>query len=212
MEAWQCKMYRQKGKEGCRTPQIRSFELDLILSKVFEELMKDQEKLIDSLITVITHVPKDVDYEKIRSRIQQEIQGIHAKKDRLLDLSIAGALTTEEFKHRNDAWNVQICNYEIQLAAVKEEEEKQATGSLDVAEIRQVLEKELRFDGEINNALVASILKNVVVKKESTRQEIHLDIYLKLGQQYEAVYTPEKRSASIIRLKNTTPSPPTRRI
>jgi hypothetical protein len=153
-----------------------------------------------------------VDYEKIRSRIQEEIQGIHAKKDRLLDLSIAGALTTEEFKHRNDAWNVQICNYEIQLAAVKEEEEKQATGSLDVAEIRQVLEKELRFDGEINNALVASILKNVVVKKESTMQEIHLDIYLKLGQQYEAVYTPEKRSASIIRLKNTTPSPPTRRI
>ena len=192
IEAWQCKVYRQKGKVGCSTPQIRSFELDLILSKVFEELMQDKEKLVDSLIAVITSVPKDVDYEKIRSRIQEEIEGIHTKKDRLLDLSIAGALTTEEFKERNDAFNVQLCNYETQLAAVKEEEEKQAAGSLDVAEIRRVLEKELRFDGEINNALVASILEKVVVKKESTKEEIHLDIYLKLGQQYEAVYAPEK--------------------
>lgn len=166
--------------------------MDLILSKVFEELMQDKEKLVDSLIAVITSVPKDVDYEKIRSRIQEEIEGIHTKKDRLLDLSIAGALTTEEFKERNDAFNVQLCNYETQLAAVKEEEEKQAAGSLDVAEIRRVLEKELRFDGEINNALVASILEKVVVKKESTKEEIHLDIYLKLGQQYEAVYAPEK--------------------
>ena len=203
IEAWQCKMYRQKGKEGCSTPQIRSSELDLILSKVFEELMKDKEKLIDSLIAVIASVPKDVDYEKIRSRIQEEIEGIHVKKDRLLDLSIAGALTTEEFKERNDAFNVQICNYEAQLASVREEEEKQAAGSLDVAEIRRVLEKELCFEGEINNALVASILEKVIVKKESTKEEIHLDIYLKLGQQYEAIYAPEKRSASIIRLRNT---------
>ena len=145
-----------------------------------------------------------MDYEKIRSRLREEIENIHLKKDRLLDLSIAGALTTEEFKERNDAYNVQICNYETQLAAVEEEEEKQAAGSLDVAQIRKVLEKELSFDGEINNALVASILEKVVVKKESTKQEIHLDIYLKLGQQYEAIYAQEKRSASIIRLRNTT--------
>ena len=211
VEAWQCKMYRRKGKEGCSMPKIRSVELDLILSKVFEELMKDKEKLIDSLLAVITGIPKNVDYEKIRSRLREEIKGIHAKKNRLLDLSIAGALTTEEFKQRNDAFNVQICNYETQLAAVKEEAEKQAAGSLDVAEIRRVLEKELRFDGEINNALVASILEKVVVKKESTGKEIHLDVYLKLKQQYEAVYIPQKRSASIIRLKNIMPKQPIRK-
>lgn len=61
---------------------------------------------------------------------------------------------------------------------------------------------ELSFDGEINSVLVASVLDKVVVKKESTKQEIHLDIYLKLGQQFEAVYAPKKTSASIIRLRS----------
>ena len=46
----------------------------------------------------------------------------------------------------------------------------------------------------------ASILEKTVVKKESGKEEIHLDIYLKSGRQYEAVYAPNKTSASIIRL------------
>ena len=33
---------------------------------------------------------------------------LERKKNRLLDLSIAGALTVAEFKERNDAFNAQI--------------------------------------------------------------------------------------------------------
>ena len=69
----------------------------------------------------------------------------------------------------------------------------------------------MSFEGGTNTALVASILDKIVVKKESKKEEIHLDIFLKLGQQYEAVYTMKEASASIIRLKNTTPRPPTKR-
>ncbi len=212
VEAWQCKVYRMKGRKACSAPQIRSLELDMILGQIMKELTKDKQALIDSLVAVITSVPKDVDYEKLRSRIQEEINQIHIKKDRLLDLSVAGALNTAEFKQRNDALNEQIRTCETQLAAVRAEEEKNASGGLNEAEIRRCLERELSFEGEISSALVASILEKIVVKKESTKEEIHLDIYLKLGQQYEAVYAPEKRSASIIRLRNTTPRPLTRRI
>ena len=98
------------------------------------------------------------------------------------------------------------------MEAIRQEEEKSGEGNLNIAEIRRVLDRELSFEGEINTALVASILDKIVVKKESTKEEIHLDIYLKLGQQYEAVYAMKKSSASIIRLKNTTPKPRIRRI
>ena len=59
--------------------------------------------------------------------------------------------------------------------------------------------------------MVASILEKTVVKKESGKEEIHLDIYLKSGRQYEAVYAPNKTSASIIRLKSITPRLPIRK-
>ena len=75
-----------------------------------------------------------------------------------------------------------------------------------------MLQQELSFENGINSNLVSTILDRVIVKKESTKQEIHLDIFLKLGTQFEAVYDPKNLPACINRAKNTTPLNRTRRI
>lgn len=211
-EVWQCKVYRSHGRAACPAPQIRSSDLDVILSDIFKELVRDKEKIIDSLVTVLTNIPKEVDYGKLRCQVENEMDDLERKKNRLLDLSIAGALTVEEFKERNDAFNAQIQECQGKLTAIRQEEENQSSEELDIPAIRQALDEALRFTGEINTALVATILDKVVVKKESTKDDIHLDIFLKLGSTYEAVYTPLKHTAGNTSLKNTTHKPPTRRI
>ena len=211
-EVWQCKVYRSHGRAACSAPQIRSSDLDFILSDIFKELIRDKQKIIDSLVTVLTNIPKEVDYGKLRCQVENEMDDLERKKNRLLDLSIAGALTVEEFKERNDAFNVQILECHGKLTTIRQEEENQSSEELDIPAIRQALDEALRFTGEIDTALVATILDKVVVKKESTKDDIHLDIFLKLGSTYEAVYTPLKHTAGNTSLKNTTHKPPTRRI
>lgn len=211
-EVWQCKVYRSHGRAACSAPQIRSSDLDVILSDIFKELVRDKEKIIDSLVTVLTNIPKEVDYGKLRCQVENEMDDLERKKNRLLDLSIAGALTVEEFKERNDAFNAQILECQGKLTAIRQEEESRSSEELDIPAIRQALDQALRFTGEIDTALVATILDKVVVKKESTKDNIYLDIFLKLGGVYEAVYTPLKHTAGITSLRNTTPKPPTRRI
>lgn len=210
-EVWQCKVYRSHGRAACSAPQIRSSDLDFILSDIFKELIRDKQKIIDSLVTVLTNIPKEVDYGKLRCQVENEMDDLERKKNRLLDLSIAGALTVEEFKERNDAFNVRILECHGKLTAIRQEE-NQPSEELDIPAIRQALDEALRFTGEIDTALVATILDKVVVKKESTKDAIHLDIFLKLGSTYEAVYTPLKHTAGITSLKNITHKPPTRRI
>mgnify|MGYP004638030443 FL=1 len=210
-EVWQCKVYRSHGRAACSAPQIRSSDLDFILSDIFKKLIRDKQKIIDSLVTVLTNIPKEVDYGKLRCQVENEMDDLERKKNRLLDLSIAGALTVEEFKERNDAFNVQILECQGKLTAIRQEE-NQSSEELDIPAIRQALDEALRFTGEIDTALVATILDKVVVKKESTKDAIHLDIFLKLGSTYEAVYTPLKHTAGITSLKNITHKPPTRRI
>ena len=211
-EVWQCKVYRSHGRAACSAPQIRSSDLDVILSDIFKELVRDKEKIIDSLVTVLTNIPKEVDYGKLRRQVENEMDDLERKKNRLLDLSIAGALTVEEFKERNDAFNAQIQECQGKLTAIRQEEENQSSEELDIPAIRRALDEALRFTGEIDTALVATILDRVVVKRESTKDDIHLDIFLKLGSTYEAVYTPHKHTAGIISLRNITPKPPIRRI
>lgn len=210
-EIWQCKVYRSHGRAACSAPQIRSSDLDVILSDIFKELVRDKEKIIDSLVTVLTNIPKEVDYGKLRCQVENEMEDLERKKNRLLDLSIAGALTVEEFKERNDAFNTQILECQGKLTAIRQEEESRSSEELDIPAIRRALDEALRFTGEIDTALVATILEKVVVKKESTKDNIYLDIFLKLGSTYEAVYTPLKHTAGITSLRNTTPKPPTRR-
>lgn len=210
-EVWQCKVYRSHGRAACSAPQIRSSDLDVILSDIFKELVRDKEKIIDSLVTVLTNIPKEVDYGKLRCQVENEMDDLERKKNRLLDLSIAGALTVEEFKERNDAFNAQIQECQGKLTAIRQEEESRSSEELDIPAIRQALDEALSFTGDIDTALVATILDRVVVKRESTKDDIHLDIFLKLGSTYEAVYTPHKHTAGITSLRNTTPKPPTRR-
>ena len=202
-EVWQCKVYRQKGRAACSAPQIRSEELDRIMADIFSEMMKDKQGIIDSLITVLTQVPKEVDFDRMTTCVESEITGIKVKKDRLLDLHIAGAITIEEFKERNDALNSKLNELESQLAAIRQEQSKASSQDLDIDAIRRELDKELSFTDGVNSALVATILDKVVVKKESTKEEIHLDIYLKLGHKYEAIYSPLSPPASISSSKNT---------
>lgn len=211
-EVWRCKVYRTHGRAACSAPPIRSCDLDAILSEIFNRIVRDKQAIMDSLVTVISNVPKEVDYNRLSNQVQAEMAEIGKKKDRLLELSIAGAMTVEEFKQRNDAFNVRLSQCESQLRAIEQEAEQASKGALDLAEIRRCLEQELSFDGEPNEALLTTILEKIVVKKGSTREEIHLDIFLKLGERFEAVYTPRVDSASIRSLRNITPKPPIRRI
>ena len=210
-EAWLCKVYRQQGKSACSAPQIRSSELDQIMAQIFTEMVKDKNAIIDSLITVITNVPKEVDFERMISQVEGGIAATKQKKDRLLDLHIAGAITIEEFKERNDSLNDLLKEQESQLAAIHQEQAKAGTQELDIEAIRKELNEQLSFEDGINTALVATFLDKIIVKKESTKEEIHLDIYLKLGHKYEAVYSPQNVLTGINPPKNTTPTPRTRR-
>lgn len=199
-EAWQCKVYRARGRAGCASPQVRSEELDQILAQIFTEMMEDKDSIIDALLAVLQSVPKEVDYAKARLRVEEDMAVINAKKDRLLELSMADALTVAEFKSRNEVFNQQLRGLEMQMATIQLEEQRQRESALDMGKIRQALEQELSFTDGVNSKLVATILEKIVVKRESTKEEIHLDIFLKLGTKCEAIYPP----ASFSPAKSTT--------
>ena len=152
-----------------------------------------------------------MDYSKAKLRIEDDMAAINAKKDRLLELSMADALSVPEFKKRNEVFNQQLRNLEAQFATIEAEEARQKDSALDITKIRRELEKELNFEAGINTALVATILEKIVVKKESTKNEIHLDIFLKVNTQYQAIYDPKNFSVSVSPSRNITHRLPIRR-
>ena len=211
-EVWQCRVYRNRGRAACSAPQLRTTELDQIMAQIFDQLAQNKQAIVDAVMKVIQAVPDEHDYTRDTLRIEENLSSLHAKKDRLLEMSMAEAITIEEFKRRNDGFNEQIKNLEQQMEVLQMEEQKSKHSVEQLEQIRTALEQELSFVKGISSELVTTILDHIVVKKGSTKEELHLDIHLKFGDPYGVVFDRGNSSFCFNRPRSTTPRLPTRRI
>ncbi len=210
-EVWQCRVYRDKGRAACSAPQLRTAELNQIMADIFDRLAQNKRAIIDAVAAVLQAVPDEHDYTQDIRRIEEDLSALRAKKDRLLEMSIEGIITMAEFKQRNDGFNQQAQALEERLAVLRAEAEKGQRTSAQLEEIRAALERELAFQNGIHSALVTTILDKIVVKRNSTKEKIQLDIYLKFGGPWEAAFSRADSSLCFTRPKSTTPKAPTRR-
>ena len=193
-EVWQCRVYRNRGRVACSAPQLRTTELDQIMAQIFDQLTQNKQAIIDAVVTVLQSVPDEHDYAQDIRHIEEDLSSIQAKKDRLLEMSIEGVISTAEFKQRNDGFNEQAKVLEERLAVLQPEAEKGQHTTAQLQEIRSALEQELSFKNGINSALVTTILGKIVVKKGSAKEELHLEIHLKFGGPYGVVFDRQTSS------------------
>ncbi|MDE7221043.1 MAG: recombinase family protein [Oscillospiraceae bacterium] len=187
-EVWQCRVYRNRGRAACSAPQLQTTELDQIMAQIFDQLVQNKQTIIDAVMDVLQSVPDEHDYTQDIRRIEEDLSALQAKKDRLLEMSIEGVISMAEFKQRNDGFNEQVKALEEKRSALQTEAEKDQRTATQLEEIRAALEQELSFQKGINSALVTTILDKIVVKKSSTKEELHLDIHLKSGGPYGVIF------------------------
>ncbi|SFP03898.1 Site-specific DNA recombinase [Oscillibacter sp. PC13] len=180
-EVWQCRVYRERGRTACSAPQLATRELDQVMARIFGQLVPNKRIIIDAVVKIIQSVPDEHNYTKDALRLEKDLSAIYAKKDRLLEMSMAEAITIEEFKRRNNGFNDHIKELEERLELLKAEEQKSKQSVEQLDRIKAALEQELSFENGINSELVTTILDHIVVKKDSTKEEVHLDIHLKFG-------------------------------
>ena len=204
-EVWQCRVYRNRGRAACAAPQLRTTELDQIMAQIFDGLTQNKQVIVDTVVRVLQSVPDEYDYRRDILRLEEDQSAIHAKKDRLLEMSIVGAITFEEFKKRNDGFNEQLQKLEGQLAVLRQEEQKNRSAAQQLETIKAALEEALSFETGIDSAVVTTILDHIVVKKDSTKEKVHLDIHLKFGTSYGVVLDRQNSSFCFDRSRNITP-------
>ena len=191
-EYWQCRMYREHGKAGCDLPTLRTRELDAILADQFQKLVKNQKQIVQLVMDSVSSVQQKRDYSGQITQLNTQISQLEGKKDKLLELSIANAITIQEFKKRNNRFNEQIADMQEQMISLQKLEENGSATSVDLSAIEKALWQELSFQDTISTEVVAAILDHVVVCEGSTKQRIDLELYLRLGQTASVTFSRER--------------------
>ena len=191
-EYWQCKVYREHGKAGCDLPALRTKELDAILADQFQKLVKNKKQIVRLVLDSVSSVQQKRDYSGQIAQLNTQIGQLEGKKDKLLELSIANAITIQEFKKRNNRFNEQIADMQEQMISLQKLEENSSATSVDLSAIEKALWQELSFQDTISTEVVAAILDHVVVCEGSTKQRIDLELYLRLGQTASVTFSRER--------------------
>ena len=179
---------------------------------IFSQMLPDRKAVMQTIIKIIKSVPRQRSYSRDISGIQSDIASIKAKKDRLLDMSIEGVISTGEFKARNDGFNKRIEQLQGQLESLKVQQQADFISGEQLGKISSVLEDTLCFKNGIDPELVSVILEKIVVKKGSTKEQIQLDIYLRSGECWGVVFDRVNFSFCFTLPKNITHRAQTRTI
>lgn len=179
-EVWQCKRYVEKGKEGCTSPSIYTSELDIIIKKAYDEIIVNRSEIIHEMVTMYSSLGTQSKIKEDISKIKIEINQILKMKDKLLELSINGRLSDDEFERRNNRFNEDIDRLGIRLKELDEEELRNKEITYSVETLRKVIAKEINYDDGLDNKLLESLLEKIEVYKTDKKNEIDLKVYFKV--------------------------------
>ena len=201
IECWNCKRYREKGREGgCNSPTIYSRELDRILERVFAQVSDEQSAAMQEYLDNLRAYASQQDNAPALAKVEQELETVTRRKDKLLDLALAGALSNEEFRQRNEACNEQLAALEQQRTELQNADKTLEERIRRVENLRRIIEERWQMSCGFSREMSKALVDRIVVDADESRTKISLDIYLTLGREYRAEYARQGRKSSVLSL------------
>ncbi len=181
-ECWNCKLYREKGKQGgCDSPTVYSHELDRILERVFEQITDERSAAVQEYIDNLRAFAAQQDNAPALAQVEQEIETVTRRKDKLLDLALAGALSNEEFKQRNETCNEQLAAFEQQRIELQNADKTLEERIRRVENLRRIIEERWQMSCGFSREMSKALVDHIIVDSDESKTCISLDIFLTTG-------------------------------
>ncbi len=199
MECWNCKLYRQKGKlDGCNSPTIYSYELDLVLAKVFERVTDEKSTAMQEYIQALTDFARQQDHRAELEKLKGQMITLTDKKEKLLELTLDGALSNAEFKKRNAQYNEKIAALEQQYNSLKNTGRDLAERIQRVERLAKTIEQRWKANCGFSREMSRALVDHILVDADPTNTKIYLDIYLTIDESYHTEYVHPKRKHHLL--------------
>ena len=184
-EIWQCQEYSRKGKSGCNSPILYTSELDEIIRQVLDELSINRTEIAHELIQIYQSIGKGSKAAEDIAKCKVEIDSILKRKDKLLDLSISGRISDEEFSQRNDRFNSEIEKLRFRLGELESEKVKNQDMLRSIDALSQAITKQLAFQNEFSVGVIDAMLERIEVHPQEEKNVVKVSVYLKTAMEDE---------------------------
>ena len=186
-EVWQCREYVRSGKSGCQGPKLYTREADQITSNLLEETNWHREEVMGELKALYVSALSENKTELLKHDCMERMADISRRKDKLLDLSIEGRISDEEFSLRNEQFNLEWNLLRKRLLELEGTLQKQEDADRRLMRIEEVIEEELEFPEGYSIGVIGALVERMEVYGTSDKNQIRVLVYRK-GQHEPAQY------------------------
>ncbi len=175
---WVCSLYLKNGKTSCDSPNIRESELDEIFKDLISKLQIDSIDIVNTIISYYKNLEIDTGIDEEISSIENKINNLYTKKDKILELTIQGGLSNDEFYERNNLFNDKINILINELNQLKLDKDKLKTTTDKTKELEDILKSKVNSKSTTNK-IISSLLNHIVVSKiNNNKNNMQLNIFL----------------------------------
>ena len=203
-EVWQCQEYSKKGKSGCLSPILYTVELDEIVRQSLELLSIRKEEMIHELVRLYTAIGSGTKADEDIARCKTSIDDILRRKDKLLDLSIDGRISDDEFSLRNDRFNEELEKLQQRVKELEEEKIKSRDMMQSINVLRHAVTKELDFSDGFTTGVIDALLDHIEVFGTDDKNRVKVKVYLKaVSERQEYLIQRGRGKASVCTRQHT---------
>lgn len=173
---YQCLKYHKGGLKDCSTPTLFEKHLDEIFKAVIKEFIKNKDLYIKEILEDYKKFIKNNDVTKKIEKIKEKNEKIKDLKNKLLELSLEGCISNEEFKQKNNDYNEEMNNNNVEISKFENSISDISVYEEKINELKKSLDKKLKFENSYKD-LFNLIIKRVYVSKiNNDRKHIKFEI------------------------------------
>lgn len=165
-------------------------------------MTEEQSAAVQEYIDTLRAFAARQDSGPALAQVEQEMAALGKRKDKLLDLVLAGALSNEEFKQRNEV------ALEERRSSLQNAEQTLAERIRRVENLRRTIEEQWQANCGFSREMSKALVNRIVVDADEIKTCISLDVFLTAGREScTDPVLPVASQASDAPLKMTFPRP-----
>ena len=178
-EVWQCLSYVKQGRKACSKPTLYTEELNRVMMDMVNTILENKDRLTNLIKETCAEASKISGGEGLIQELQNDIELIKKRRDKLLDILLAGRINDAEFDSRNKTMSDEIEAKEERIMQLTMEAKSSTDFTAEGERLCKTLESVFSFVGGFNRKIVDSIVDLILVKTETTKERVFLDVYLR---------------------------------
>ena len=171
---WICQDYNNTGKKNCHTSFVLEKDIYSILLNIFKSYEKYENEITQELLYYYNEIVSEEENNSKEIELQNKIDNLLSKKEKLLDLTLESILSKEDLKIKTITIEREIKELKNKL----EELQNQSMKKKNLKQYRNVLKESILKNINVNESnledYIEKFLNRIIVKDNKEKSELQV--------------------------------------